>query len=244
MKNHAPGVFLFGLVTMVSMTLLYGADVGKSWIEVSGSTAKEYEVPIRAVQTEEPKTALTFNASWPEDGIREILDALNSGGMKAAFFVAEEWAESHPEELREMAESGHELGILGDGQKTKEELTEEKERLEELAGKEIWLYRSEEEICSRETIRAAGDCGLRTVGWSLDSLDWKEYGADAIIRQISENLESGSIILCRTDGGHTAEALAGMDKMLAARGFETVTLSGLLGGGEGYIDRDGTWIPA
>ena len=244
MKNHAPGVFLFGLVTMVSMTLLYGADVGKSWIEVSGSTAKEYEVPIRAVQTEEPKTALTLqcllaggrdpgNPGCPEQR-RDESGILRCGGM----------AGSHPEELREMAESGHELGILGDGQKTKEELTEEKERLEELAGKEIGLYRSEEEICSRETIRAAGDCGLRTVGWSLDSLDWKEYGADAIIRQISENLESGSIILCRTDGGHTAEALAGMDKMLAARGFETVTLSGLLGGGEGYIDRDGTWIPA
>ena len=47
MKKHTLGVFLFGLATVISMTLLYGADLGRNWLEVSGSAAKEYRIPIR-----------------------------------------------------------------------------------------------------------------------------------------------------------------------------------------------------
>ena len=243
MKNHALGVFLFGLATVISMTLLYGIDLGRGWIEVSGSTAKEYEVPIRKVQTAELRTALTFNASEDNDRSGELLELLDERGTKASFFVTAAWAESHPEELRGMADGGHDLGLLEHGEETEEELLASRKELEELSGEEIRLFRPEEDPCGRETVRRAGACGLQTIGWSVDSLDWKEYGAEAVIRQISENLESGSIILCRTDAEDTREALEGLLELFGIQGYEAVTAAELLSGGQGYAERDGTWVP-
>lgn len=243
MKNHILGVFLFGLATVLSLTLLYGVDLGKNWLEVSGSTAKEYEVPIRRVQTEDLQAALTFNVSCPEDRCREILEDLEEGAVKASFFVTKEWAESHGRELEQIREKGHELGLLEKDEKTEEEIRAASEQLEQLAGQEVRYFRPQGKDCGTRVFRNAKAAGLQILGWSLDSLDWKEYGKEALIRRIRENLKSGDLILFRADAGNTPEALGELLEGLREEGWMLTGIAELLEGRQGYTDRQGTWHP-
>ena len=52
-------------------------------------------------------------------------------------------------------------------------------------------------------------CGYYPIQWSIDSLDWKDYGVDDIITRICDNkqLTGGAIILCHNGAKYTADAL-------------------------------------
>ena len=51
------GVVLFGLVTMVALTLLYGIDLGRDLVQVNQNLSSETKFPVCSVQTE--------NSRWP-----------------------------------------------------------------------------------------------------------------------------------------------------------------------------------
>lgn len=65
---------------------------------------------------------------------------------------------------------------------------------------------------------------------SVDSLDWKDYGAENIKKQVLNNkdLKNGSIILCHNGAKYTAEALDEMISGLEKKGFTIVPVSELI----------------
>ena len=65
---------------------------------------------------------------------------------------------------------------------------------------------------------------------SLDSLDWKEYGAEDEIKRVlnHKNLGNGSIILFHNDAKYTPEALDSIIKGLKEKGYEIVPISELI----------------
>ena len=65
---------------------------------------------------------------------------------------------------------------------------------------------------------------------SLDSLDWKEYGANEEISRVlgHKNLQNGSIILFHNDAKYTPEALDSIIKGLKEKGYEIVPISELI----------------
>ena len=64
----------------------------------------------------------------------------------------------------------------------------------------------------------------------VDSLDWKDYGVDSIIRTVTchENLGCGSIILCHNGAKYTADALEEMIICLKEQGYSFVKMSDLI----------------
>ena len=75
----------------------------------------------------------------------------------------------------------------------------------------------------------------------VDSLDWKDYGADSIIKKCTEhkNLGKGSIILMHNGAKFTPEALERVIVGLKDKGFELVPISQLIHRGEFTIDHTG-----
>src|SRR5699024_6770776 len=63
--------------------------------------------------TEENSIALTFNISWGEKKVDEIINVLKENDVQATFFVSGEWAERHPDFIKKIQDSNHELGMLG-----------------------------------------------------------------------------------------------------------------------------------
>lgn len=68
----------------------------------------------------------------------------------------------------------------------------------------------------------------------MDSLDWKNYGAEDIVKRVTENknLENGAIVLCRTNSKHICEALEELLHILKGKGYTPVPVSGLIGADE------------
>ena len=77
------GVVLFGLVTMVALTLLYGIDLGRDLVQVNQNLSSETKFPVCSVQTEKQQMALSFDTVWGEGNIQEILAVLKRNGVRS-----------------------------------------------------------------------------------------------------------------------------------------------------------------
>lgn len=68
------------------------------------------------------------------------------------------------------------------------------------------------------------------IQWSVDSLDWKDYGVDSIIDTVCNHkaLGPGAIILCHNGAKYTAEALDTMLTQLEEKGYTIVPISELI----------------
>ena len=79
---------------------------------------------------------------------------------------------------------------------------------------------------------------------SLDSLDWKEYGTEAEIKQVlnHKHLGNGSVILFHNDAKYTPEALDTIIKGLKEKGYEIVPVSELIIRDNYSINNEGRQI--
>lgn len=79
----------------------------------------------------------------------------------------------------------------------------------------------------------------------VDSLDWKDYGADSIIKTVTQHkhLGNGSIILCHNGAKYTAQALDTMLTTLKEAGYEVVPVSQLIIRENYHMDHEGRQIP-
>ena len=78
----------------------------------------------------------------------------------------------------------------------------------------------------------------------VDSLDWKDYGVDSIVKTVTEhkNLQNGSIILMHNGAKYTAEALPRVIEGLKAKGYEIVPISELIYRENYHMDVTGRQI--
>ena len=228
-------------VTAVLTGIFAAAAVFQSrteFISVS-STAAGRELPIYSVGTDEKKIAISFDAAWGNDDTGEILDILAKHNVHATFFMTGGWVESYPEDVKAIFEAGHDLGNHSQNHKNmsqlsdaeiREELMTVHEQVKELTGYDMFLFRPPYGDYDNEVILDARACGYYPIQWSVDSLDWKDYGAEEIISRVCnhENLTGGAIILCHNGAKYTAKALDALLTSLKQQGYELSPMSELI----------------
>lgn len=76
---------------------------------------------------------------------------------------------------------------------------------------------------------------------NVDSLDWKDYGSDAIIKKVLEHkhLGNGSIILMHNGAKYTPDALESVILGLKEKGYELVPISELIHKENYEMDHEG-----
>lgn len=85
-------------------------------------------------------------------------------------------------------------------------------------------------------VSAAGQAGMKTIIWDVDTNDWRLPGSSSIYNT-AVNGRSGSVILMHDGGGYRSQTLAalpGIIDTLRSRGFGFVTMSEMLGGSIRY----------
>ena len=135
--------------------------------------------------------------------------------------------------------AGHDLGNhsenhknmsqLSDAEK-KEELMKVHDKVRTLTGYEMFLFRPPYGDYDNAVVNVAKDCGYYTIQWDVDSLDWKDYGVDSVIKTVTEHkhLGNGSIILCHNGAKYTAQALDTLITKLKEKGYTFVPVSELI----------------
>lgn len=207
-------------------------------------------VPVCRVATDDKAVALTFDTAFGDaDCTEQILAVLKEKGAPATFFVMGLWANEYPEKMDALAQSGCEIASHSMNHTAYTELTETEmlsdaaqaaELIFDATGYDTELLRLPYGKFDTRTIMALQAQGYIPLKWSLDSKDWKGLSADKIADTVLSQAESGDIIMFQNNVPATPEALGAVIQGLKEQGFTLVTVSGLLIGGEYYVDEDGT----
>ncbi|MEF9940900.1 MAG: polysaccharide deacetylase family protein [Lachnospiraceae bacterium] len=223
-----------------------------SMIRIS-STVNGRELPIYAVKTDKKQVALSFDAAWGNEDTKAILEILEKHKIHVTFFMTGGWVKSYPEDVKAIQMAGHDLGNHSENHKNMSELTDEEcqnelmmvhNRVKELTGVDMNLFRPPYGDYDDHVITSADKCGYYSVQWSVDSLDWRNYGTDSIIQTVCEhkNLKNGAIILCHNGAKYTAQALDQMITKLEEKGYEIVPVSQLILKDKYHMEPDGTQV--
>lgn len=237
-----------------------GDDFDPSMFELAGGSERDVREPspvsnnllqkqfpetiVLRGNLDENKVALTFDDGPDIRFTPMVLDVLDKHDVKATFFMIGVRAMAHQDLVRRIHESGHAIGNHTfwhpnlDRQRPDRlhwELTRTEEVLTNILGFQPRLFRAPYGSLNEELVDMLQALDFTVVGWNVDSLDWKQEGADMIQTNVLSNVDFGSIILMH-DGGDwtmdlsgTAEALDTIITKLKADGTEFVTVPELVG---------------
>ncbi|MDF2907653.1 MAG: hypothetical protein K0R34_2974 [Herbinix sp.] len=240
------------VVLSIIMIVGFGIRIIPTAVTVTNLSTKN-DLPIYSVNLEEPKVALSFDAAWTNEDTSKILKVLDQYKVKATFFMTGEWVEKYPKEVKAIATAGHDLGNHSENHKQmtelakgecEEEIMTAHNRVKELTGIEMKLFRAPYGDYNNTLVGTARECGYHTIQWNIDSYDWKDYGVDSILDRTVDNrkLGSGSILLFHVGTKYTAEALEKIIVGLQEKGYEIVPVSQLIYTGEYKVDQMGRQI--
>lgn len=227
----------FALAITAAVAVKAAPPAAKAVFSVASNS--ERLLPIYCVETEKPQIAISFDAAWGADDTDTLLQILEENDVKTTFFMCGYWVDKYPEEVKKIAEAGHDLGNHSathphmsqlSKEQIKEELITTGNKIEELTGVKSELFRPPFGEYTNDVISAAEECGYYTIQWDVDSLDWKEYGVQEEISKVlnHKKLGNGSIILFHNDAKYTPQALDSIIKGLKEKGYEIVPISELI----------------
>ncbi|WP_165769118.1 polysaccharide deacetylase family protein [Virgibacillus profundi] len=206
---------------------------------------KEYSniVVLRGALTEN-EVALTFDDGPDIRFTPQVLDVLAKHDVKATFFLLGSRAKAHREIVKRIQDEGHAIGnhtywhpnlSEEDLGRLHWELMETEQVIADITGFKPRLFRSPYGALNEEIVKMLGEEGNTVIGWNVDSLDWKQPGAEIISDNVLSNVGFGSIILMH-DGGDwtldlsgTAQALDEIISKLKEDGTKFVTVPELIG---------------
>ena len=210
-------------------------------------------VPIYSVEREEKVCAITFDCAWGTEYTDAILSALKNSSVRATIFMVEFWAEKYPVFVKNIDESGCEIGTHSsthsymsklNAEGIKSELSTSSQAIKDVTGKEVELFRPPYGDYDDELIKTASELGYYTIQWDVDSLDWKDLSASDIAMRVINGVKNGSIILMHNNGLHTAEAVPVILETLKNRGYSFVPVGELILRENYVIDGTGRQKPA
>ena len=118
-------------------------------------------------------------------------------------------------------------------------------KIKEITGYTSFLFRPPYGDYNSTLIDTVYGCNFYPIEWDVDSLDWKDYGTDNIIKTVTTHkaLKNGSIILMHNGAKYTAEALESVITGLQSQGYEIVPISQLINTENFHMDGTGLQIP-
>jgi peptidoglycan/xylan/chitin deacetylase (PgdA/CDA1 family) len=183
--------------------------------------------------------ALTFHGQGDVAIAEALLKELEDGGARATVLAVGSWLAAQPAMAKRILDGGHELGnhtqnhadishMSADAAYA--EINSCAELLNRLTGSIGTWFRPSQTQFSTPTIRSeATRVGYRTcLSYSLDSLDYTDPGAAAIVRNVTTAIQKGSIVSLHFGHAGTVTAIPQILDALRGRGLRAVTMTELM----------------
>lgn len=209
-------------------------------------------IPIYSVGRDDKHISITFDCAWGADYTPAILEALEKYNVNATFFMVQFWAEKYADVVADINAAGNEIGTHSkthshmpslSAEDITAELKSSAQAITNITGKQVDLFRAPFGDYNNKVISAAQSCGMYTIQWDVDSLDWKDLSAAQIVQRVTSRVQSGSIILMHNNGLHTAEAVPVILQTLIDRGYTFVPVGQLIYRRNFTIDPNGRQQP-
>lgn len=203
--------------------------------------------------TSKKYVSISFDAAWGDEDTIRILDILDKYNIKTTFFMTGGWVDSYPDKVLEIYNRGHDLGNHSHNHKEMSKLSVSEQqdeimyvadKIKEITGYDSFLFRPPYGDYNTTLINTVYGCNFYPIEWDVDSLDWKDYGTDNIVKTVVNHkaLKNGSIILMHNGAKYTADALESVITGLQSKGYEIVPISQLIITQNFHMDSNGMQI--
>jgi peptidoglycan-N-acetylglucosamine deacetylase len=154
--------------------------------------------------------ALTFDDGPDPVWTPLVLDALASVAARATFFVIAPQAERYPSLISSMRESGHDVAFHGvehvrHDAMTQKEIEADVESGLPALGQSVRYWRTPWGLITPATEEVANKHGLRLVGWTTDTEDWRGGTPEEMLGRIRGGISPGAIVLMHDGVGPGAK---------------------------------------
>lgn len=178
-----------------------------------------------------PMIAFTFDDGPFTKVDQRILDVLDTYGGRATFFIVGSRVNDYKDTLKRIHDSGSEIGNHTYNHKNLENLAPEEvisqiemtnDAVEAVTGFRPKLVRVPYGAFKGQV---SGLVSYPMIQWNIDTEDWSSKDKDAILSALLSQARDGSIILMHDLYSATAEAFETVIPLLAAQGYQFVTVS-------------------
>jgi peptidoglycan-N-acetylglucosamine deacetylase len=200
--------------------------------------------PIYRGNPNKPMVALLINVAWGNEYISPILNVLKNSKVKATFFFDGSWVKKNPDIAMKIYQEGHEIGNHAyshpDLQRrsksdTIKELEKTNNTIEDTIGVKPKWFAPPSGSFNQVTIQVADQLNMKTILWTVDTVDWKKPQTTEMVNRIVKNVDNGAMVLMHPTKP-VAEGLNAMITGIKAKGYQLGTVSDLMS--EKRTDKD------
>jgi chitin deacetylase len=188
---------------------------------------------------EEKVIALTFDdGPWLRSTL-QVLEILKKEDIRATFFWVGQYVQAYPELARQVVANGHAIGNHTwhhwyhqlDRATSAHEIEDTAALIYKTTGIKTLVFRPPGGLLNNGVGDYAKEQSYVTVMWSIDSMDYRPFNAQQLVKNVIRKAEPGGIVLMHDGGGNrsaTIEALPQIISQLKQLGYSFVTVPQLL----------------
>jgi probable sporulation protein (polysaccharide deacetylase family) len=193
--------------------------------------------PAYRGNSRKPCISLMINVAWGDEYLGPLLAVLNEGSTRGTFFLTGQWSEKNPELVRQIKEEGHEPANHGysdaevftelEPAQMAESIRKTNEVIYEITGIYPRFFTPHKGEFNDLALEVVARHNMRTVLWTLDTVDWEEPGVERMMERVAGRLEAGAIVLMHP----TADTVEFLKRLIPAaqeKGLKIVTVAEML----------------
>jgi probable sporulation protein (polysaccharide deacetylase family) len=192
--------------------------------------------PIYKGNPNKPMVTFIINVAWGNEYLSEMLATLKKNNISVSFFLEGNWVKKNPDLAKMIVSSGHEVGNhsyshpdmkqLTAGS-AREQMLKTNEIIEAATGKKCVWFAPPSGSYKDETIKVASELKMKTVMWTVDTVDWRKPSAEVLINRVMSKINNGSMVLMHPTES-TAKSLDRLITQIKQKNLEIGTVSELM----------------
>lgn len=193
-------------------------------------------LPIYRGNGEKKQMSLMVNVAWGEEYLADMLDTFETNNVHVTFFLDGSWTKKNPDLAKELLARGHELGNHAyshpdmaklDNRSQLNQIVSTNQAIKRATGQSPKLFAPPGGAFNDETVKQVHGQKMRTILWTIDTLDWRKPPAASIQDKVLSRAENGALVLMHPTEP-TREALRTLIPNLKKKGYDLVTVSELI----------------
>ncbi|MCM3113924.1 polysaccharide deacetylase family protein [Neobacillus sp. MER 74] len=192
--------------------------------------------PIYKGNPDKPMVAFIINVAWGNEYLSEMLATLKRQNVSVSFFLEGNWTKKNPELAKLIVTSGHEVGNHSyshpdmkqlTASRAREQIQKTNEIIEAATGKKCIWFAPPSGSYRDETIKVAAEFKMKTVMWTVDTVDWRKPSPDQLISRVMSKIDNGSMVLMHPTES-TAKSLDRLITQIKQKDLKIGTVSELM----------------
>jgi len=192
--------------------------------------------PIYKGHPDKPMVSFIINVAWGNEYLSDMLATLKRHNVSATFFLEGNWTKKNPELAKMIVSSGNEVGNHSyshpdmkklTAAQTRNQIIKTNEIIKAATGENCLWFAPPSGSYRDETVTIADELNMKTVMWTVDTVDWRKPSPEVLINRVMTKIGNGSMILMHPTES-TAKSLDRLINLIEQKKLHIGTVSELM----------------